>query len=162
MNLRFDKPPREVLAQFEQLKKALIDASSIIYACKAGFMTVLQTNLELVTTPEVITEAGDDAVDIGRVDCKAASGSVDERLVYCALQNGLPVISEDKKILSRLKQTHLPYFNALMMLNYLIFIDAIDQDQYSRYYTVLQKFAWYSPKIWAYGNSVRSAIENSL
>jgi hypothetical protein len=29
MNLKFDKPPQEVLAQFKQLRKAMIDASSI-------------------------------------------------------------------------------------------------------------------------------------
>jgi hypothetical protein len=73
MNLKFDKPPQEVLAQFKHLTKALIDASSIIY--------------------------------------------------------------------------------------YLCYIDAIDQHQYLKYYTALQSFAWYSPKIWAYGKSVHYAIE---
>ena len=162
MNLRFDKPPQEVLAQFEELKKALIDASSIIYARKAGFIKVLQANLELVTTPEIIAEAGADARDIGLIHCDVTSGSADEKLVHCARQNELPVISEDKRILTQLKQTHLPYFNVLMMLNFLSYIEAIDREQYSRYYTVLQEFAWYSPKIWAYGSSVRRAIENSL
>ncbi len=95
MNPDFDKPPQEVLAQFQQLKEAMIDASSIIYACKAGLINVLQANLKF------------------------------------------------------------------MMLNFLSYIDAIDRDQYSHYYTLLQKIAWYSPKIWHYGSSVLDAIEKS-
>jgi len=139
----------------------MIDASSIIYARKAGFIKILQANLELMTIPEVKTEAGDDAGGIVTMQCKATSETVDQKLVDCALQNNLAVISEDKKILSKLKQTHLPYFNVLMMLNFLSYIEAIDRDQYSHYYAALRKFAWYSPKIWYYGSSVRSAIEQS-
>ena len=161
MNLNFDKPPQEVLAQFKELKKALIDASSIIYARKVGVLDLLHANLELVTTPDVVAEAGRDAEGIELIQCNATAGSVDERLVYCALRHSLPVISEDKKILSKLKQTHLPYFNMLMMLNFLCYIDAIDGDQYSYCCGLLQKIAWYSPKIWYYGSSVRNIIEKS-
>ena len=161
MNTDFDKPPQEVLTQFKELKKALIDASSVIYAHKAGVLDLLQANLDLVTTPDVVAETGTDAEGIKLIHCNATAGSVDERLVYCALQNNLPVISEDKKILSKLKQTHLPYFNMLMMLNFLSYVEAIDGDQYSHYYTLLQKIAWYSPKIWYYGSRVRNAIEKS-
>ena len=162
MNINFDKPPQEVLAQFKQLSKALIDASSIIYAHKAGFLNLLQANIELVATPEVIAEAGAEAADIEVLHCDTKSGSVDEKLVYCALKNNLPVISEDKEILSQLKRTNLPYFNVLMMLNYLVYLDAIDRDQYLQFYTSLQSFAWYSPKIWAHGKSVHRAIQKSI
>ena len=55
MNTDFDKPPQEVLTQFKELKKALIDASSVIYAHKAGVLDLLQANLDLVTTPDVDT-----------------------------------------------------------------------------------------------------------
>jgi hypothetical protein len=160
MNLKFDKSPQQVLAQFEHLTKALIDASSIIYSHTAGFFYLLQANLELVTTPEVIAEAGADAEKIGLIDCHTKSMSVDEKLVYCAVHFKLPVISEDKKILLKLKRTRLPYFNVLMMLNYLCYVDAIDRQQYLKYYASLQSFAWYSPKIWSHGNSVHCAIEN--
>jgi hypothetical protein len=158
MNLKFDKPPQKVLAQFKHLTKALIDTSSIIYAHRAGFFYLLQAKLELVTTPEVIAEAGADADSLGLIDCHTKSMSVDEKLVYCAIHENLPVISEDKKILLKLKRTHLPYFNVLMMLNYLCYVDAIDRHQYLQYCTSLQSFAWYSPKIWAHGNSVHDAI----
>ena len=162
MNPKFDKPPREVIAQIKHLTKALIDTSSIIYAHKAGFLNVLQANLGLFTTADVIAEAGTEAQNIELIHCDSESGSVDERLFYCALQNNLPLISEDKKILAKLKQTNLPYFNVLMMLNFLVYIEAIDQDQYSRYYALLKKIAWYSPKIWAHGKSVHRAIEESM
>jgi hypothetical protein len=156
---RFDKPPQEVLAQFQQLKKALIDTSSIIYAGKTGFFDILKAQLELITIPEVGAEAGSDADGIQTINCKAAAETVDEKFVQCALLNDLPVISEDKKILTLVKKTHLPYFNVLMMLNFLSYIDAIDRGRYTAYLRVLQKFAWYSPKIWAYGETVHRTIE---
>lgn len=162
IHLHFDKPPQEVLAQFNQLTKALIDSSSIIYAHKAGFFNLLPAHIELVTTPEVIAEAGADAETIGLIDCHTKSMCADEKLVYCAVRNNLPVISEDKRILSKLKSTNLPYFNILMMLNYLVYIDAIDRYQYLQFYRSLQSFAWYSPKIWAHGKSVYCAIEKSI
>jgi hypothetical protein len=162
MNLKFDKPPQQVLAQFKHLTKALIDASSIIYSHKAGFFNLLRAKLELVTTPEVIAEAGADAESIGLIDCHTKSMSVDEKLIYCAEKYNLPVISEDKKILLKLKSTNLPYFNVLMMLNYLVYIDAIDRYQYLQFYTSLQSFAWYSPKIWAHGKSVHCAIKKPI
>jgi hypothetical protein len=161
MNLNFDKPPQEVLTEFKKLKKGLIDASSVIYARKAGVLDLLQANLELVTTADVVSEAGTDAEGIKLIHCKAKARSVDERLVCCALRNKLPVISEDKKILTKLKQTHLPYYNMLMMLNFLSYKNAIDGDQYSHFHGLLQKIAWYGPKIWDYGSCVRNAIEKS-
>ena len=159
MDLKFDKPPQEVIAQFQQLKKALIDASSIIYARKAGFMGILRANLRLITIPEIIAEVGDDAGGIETMNYMMTSESVDDKLVNCALLNDLPVISEDKQILTLVKKAHLPYFNALMMLNFLCYIDAIDREQYSAYFRILQKFAWYSSKIWAYGDAVHHIIE---
>ena len=162
MNFKFDKPPQEVLVEFQRLRKAMIDASSIIYARKAGFISILQDNLELITIPEVIAEAGEDADNIPPMHCTVITETVDEKFMQCALQNDLPVISEDKKILTLAKKTHLPCFNALMMLIFLYYIDAIDLEQYTGYYRVLQKFAWYSPKIWTYGDRVHSSIENSL
>jgi hypothetical protein len=162
MSLQFDKPPQQVLAQFKHLTKALIDASSIIYSHKAGFLNLLQAELELVATSEVITEAGPDATGIGIIHCHTKSMSVDDMLLYCAEHYSLPVISEDKKILAKLKRTDLPYFNVLMMLNYLCYVDAIDRRQYLKYHTALRVFAWYSPKIWAYGNSVHYAMEKPI
>jgi len=162
MNFKFDKPPQEVLVEFQRLRKAMIDASSIIYARKAGFISILQDNLELTTIPEVIAEAGEDADNIPPMHCTVITETVDEKFMQCALQNDLPVISEDKKILTLVKKTHLPYFNVLMMLNFLSYIEAIDQNQYSRFYASLQKIAWYSPRIWAYGDRIRRVIENSL
>ena len=159
MDLKFDKPPQEAVAQFGLLQKAMIDASSIIYARKAGFISILKDNLELITIPEVIAEAGDDADEISPIHCSGTTKTVDDKFVQCALQNDLPVISEDKKILNLLKKTHLPYFNVLMMLNFLSYIDAIDREQYTAYYRALQKFAWYSPQIWTYGDAVHRIIE---
>jgi len=52
-----NKPSIDIaLAQFSKLTKALIDASSIIFAIKAGFLNSLGKTIQLYTVAEVSVE----------------------------------------------------------------------------------------------------------
>jgi hypothetical protein len=44
----------------------------------------------------------------------------------CALARRLPAISEDKKVLLFMEREGIPYYNALMMLHFLLFTKAIN------------------------------------
>ena len=78
---------KAILRALEQLKKALIDTSSIIYVQKAG------------------------------------------------------------------------YYDVLMMLNFLLFSQKIDDAGYRRYYSALENIARYSEPVWEYGRHVYAAIK---
>jgi hypothetical protein len=146
------------LTQLASLGKAFIDASSIIYARKAGFFDALQTALPLCTIPEILEEVGIEAGKIEIVQCIQPALTNDGRLVLCAIERQLPLISEDKQILMKMKRAKLPYYNALMMLNWLLFKNIIDQEHYAHHYGALRKIARYSDSIWEYGQRIYTLI----
>ena len=146
------------LTQFVSLRKAFIDASSINYARKAGFLETLQAALPLCTIPEILEEVGIEAGKIEIIQCIQPTLTNDARLVLCAIDRQLPLISEDKQILMRMKRANLPYYNALMMLNWLLFNRNIDQEDYARYYSKLREIARYSEQIWKYGEKIHTWI----
>lgn len=148
----------KALTQFVSLQKAFIDASSIIYARKAGFFDVLQAALPLCTIPAILEEAGIDAGKIEIVQCTQPALTNDARLVVCAIERQLPLISEDKHILMQMKRANLPHYNALMMLNWLVFNGDIDQEDYARYHSKLRGIARYSDQIWEYGAKIYALL----
>ena len=151
--------PQAIFSQFNQLDKALIDASSIIYANKANFLEMLTGTLQLFSIHEILIEVGSISDSITPLAHIEKSLSNDQKLVACALHFGLPVISEDKKILMAMKSARKPYFNSLMMLNFLLYRQMIDNLQYARYHLALKQFARYSDEIWKYGAKINAAIK---
>ncbi|UCD80027.1 MAG: hypothetical protein JSW26_00920 [Desulfobacterales bacterium] len=150
---------REIFGQFDQLNQALIDASSIIYAEKADFLEILAGSVKLFSIPEILSETGPVPDSIKTLPYKKACLSNDEKLVSCALHYDLPVISEDKNILTAMRRARRPYFNALMMLNFLLYHQKINSRQYLKFHLALKKFARYSEDIWQYGSKVHAAID---
>ena len=150
---------REIFGQFDRLNQALIDASSIIYANKADFLKMLTGTVRLFSIHEILSEAGSVSESIKPLTHKEKSLSNDQKLVACALHFGLPVISEDKKILMAMKSAQRPFFNSLMMLNFLLYRQLIDNRQYTQYYLALKQFARYSDEIWKYGAKINAAIK---
>ena len=148
------------LRAFEQLKKALIDTSSIIYAQKAGFFSILSRAIQLYSIPEVISETGKQVPGVGLLQhAGSPSLSTDQKLISCALENKLAMISEDKGILTAMQRAEAPYYNSLMMLNLLLFSHRIDDDGYRRYYSALQNFARYSEAVWQFGKDIYTAVK---
>jgi hypothetical protein len=153
---------REIFGQFDKLNQALIDASSIIYTEKAGFLEILAGSVKLFSIREILSEAGPVPDSIKPLSYKEACLSNDEKLVSCALHYDLPVISEDKKILAAMKRARRPFFNALMMLNFLLYHQKIQNRQYFQYHLALKKFARYSDDIWQYGAKIHAAIKELI
>ncbi len=150
--------PKLACAEFQYLYSAMIDASSIIYMQKAGFLNLVMQNLELASLPEILKETGFEIRTIKCLKSADAFDSNDRKLVETAQRYYLPVISEDKKILKRAGSEGLPYYNSLMMLNFLYFKEAIDIVQYNKFLKRLKSFARYNEIIFDYGAAVFDAI----
>ena len=158
-----NEPARQdIFFQFDQLNKVLIDASSIIYMDRAKILVLLASSIRLFSIQEILTETGPVSKRIKPLIHKKASSSNDQKLVSCALELDLPVISEDKKILMAMKRAGKPFFNSLMMLNFLLYRRRIQNQQYIQYHLALKKFARYSDDIWEYGAAVHAAIDELL
>ena len=152
--------PNTILRALGRLKKALIDTSSIIYVQKAGYLDALAGTIQLYTIPEVISESKAHPAGVTLIhSSESPSLSVDQKLVACALENKLAMISEDKRILSAMGRAQAPYYNSLMMLNFLLLSQKIDDDGYRRYHCALETIARYSEAVWEYGRHVYAAIK---
>jgi len=158
-----NEPARQdIFFQFDQLNKVLIDASSIIYMDRANFLVLLASSIRLFSIQEILTETGPVSKRIKPLIYNKTASSNDQKLVSCALELNLPVISEDKKILMAMKRAGRPFFNSLMMLNFLLYRRRIQNQQYIQYHLALKKFARYSDDIWDYGAAVNAAINELI
>jgi hypothetical protein len=150
----------KVFLQFQILKSAVIDASSIIYMRKAGFLNDLAAEIRLLSPTPVINETGYLDLPIKPIERVNSAQSNDQLLVAYSLSHQIPVISEDKKILMRIKRAHRPYFNSLMMLNFLLFRKKISAGNHRVYFRRLIDFAWYSPAVLAYSKTIFMAMND--
>jgi hypothetical protein len=125
---------------------------------KAGFLTELADTMNLYSPPEMAAEAGFNNLNMSSVTCTSSSSSHDQKFLTIALKLRWPVVSEDKNILLHMQRSKLPYFNSLMMLNFLLFRKRIDLKAHAVYFKRLKKFAWYSPQVWEFGKNIYNAI----
>lgn len=149
----------KVFHQFDQLEKVLIDASSIIYIQKTGFLLELANTVSLFTLTEILKETGFKNLPIQLVKEKMSASNNDQKFVECAKKKKMAVVTEDKKIIKEIKKENLPYFNALMMLNFLIYKDQINREQHTIYFRRLKQFAWYSSEVYEYSRNVFDKIK---
>jgi len=155
------KDPNTTLCELVRLKTALIDTSSIIYIQKAGYFDVLARVIQLYTIPEVIAETKTQVAGVKLIHpCGSSSTATDQKLISCALKNKLAMLSEDKRILRAMGRAGAPYYNALIMLNFLLFSQKIDDDGYRRYYSALEDIARYSETVWKFGRDIYTAVKS--
>lgn len=157
-----ERAKQEVFRRFDHLNKALMDASSIIYMDRADFLELLASSIRLFSIPEILSETGPVSKRIRPFIYNRTASSNDQKLVSCALDLDLPIISEDKKILMSMKRANRPFYNSLMMLNFLLYRRRINNQQYIQYHLALTKFARYSDDIWRYGATVQAAIKELI
>lgn len=150
---------KKSLQEFSNLSKACIDSSSIIYMQKSGFLNILSDIILLITIPPVISEIGMSKENIFVYDKYIENAySTDDAIVRCANILKIPVISDDKKILTNVKKINLPYYNSLMMLNYIVYRDKISTEKYNVFKTRLEKNCYYSEKVFLFAEKLFNMI----
>ena len=152
---------QRTILQFDHLHRALIDASSIIYMMKAGYFDRVRESLELHSPERIIAETGYRDLRIRPIREDNRLQSADESLVQRAILLKWPVITEDGGIIRQLAKQSLPYFNALMMLEFLFFRHLISPEEYSSYLEKLLQHAWYGPEIVSFGEAVHQTLKGS-
>jgi hypothetical protein len=149
--------------QFDELHKAIIDTSSIIYMDKIGLLKITLSALKLITLPEVLKECRFPALSYKlEVVLKfegSTTESTDKRLFALAKQDQLAVISEDKALIKKTMESGLPCFNSLMIMNFLFYHDKLTKAEYKKFQTKLKRIARYNQDVWDYGDLVFRAIQ---
>lgn len=151
---------QKIFKQFFELNKALIDASSIIYLDKAGFLQQLSETISLITIQEIISETALPDHQIHIISSPVLHLSNYQKLLSLALEQKLPIISEDRKILKALENANMPFFNSLMMLLFLFYKKDFTIAEFLYFKNHLKSVARYSEKIWQFGDAVFLSIKN--
>ncbi len=154
---------RSALKQFDHLSQAIIDTSSLIYLQEIDLLAVTGWWIKLWTVPGVVREFGAAAAEcpIHVIDINNSADwtdSTDDMLCRAAAYRQMPIISEDRQILMRAKKANLPYFNTLMVLNFLLYKNAINLLEYQAILDRLKATARYSAKIYEFGAQVFAEI----
>ena len=149
---------KEVLSGFRSLKKALIDASSIIIIKKAGFFGELSEAVSLCSLKEIIEETRFQNLDIHLLPDVPGQASNDEKFISCALREKIPVISEDRKILMTMKNENIPHYNAVMMLHFLLFKKRLDRKAHLACQSRLMSAARYGDDVLEFAENVFRAV----
>ncbi|MDZ7833732.1 MAG: hypothetical protein U5L07_18450 [Desulfobacterales bacterium] len=155
--------PRSALQQFDHLFQAIIDTSSLIYLQEIALLAETSQWIRLFTIPGVIREFGTEEVEcpiriIDITNRKDCADSTDEMLFRTAVGFRLPIISEDRQILMRARKANLPYFNTLMVLNFLLYKNALNLLEYQSALDRLKATARYSDEIYEFGGQVFAEI----
>lgn len=127
--------------------EASIDASSIIYLLKAGALGTAASVIHFYASPQILDEVGWPSLPVQTVVPSGSFHSNDESVLMLAVELGVPVISEDKKILLAARNRGIPFYNAAMVLNYLLKVRKINIAQYDEFFSDLMKVARYSQDI---------------
>ena len=146
------------LAGFRSLDAVVVDASSFIYMKKCGFLEETAQTLVLHTTSEVIEETGFSDLPVELHEEPARAFTTDLRLIQLAQYLDLPIISEDKELLLNAGRRGMEYYNALMVLNFLLFKKAVDSERFNRLRSILLSVARYSKAVTAYGEAVTRQV----
>lgn len=152
-----------VLKQFDHFSQAIIDTSSLIYLQATDRLSLAGQWITLWTVPGVVQEFGNEASEcpIHLIDVDNMGGSsaeTDQVLCLAANKLRLPIISEDRQILRRARKLNLPYFNTLMVMNFLLYKNALNLLEYQTALDKLRAVARYSDEIYAFGGRVLAEI----
>ena len=156
--------PDTAVAHLENLAEAVIDTSSIIYASRAGFLEKLSGEITLLTVAGVIEEVGYQVAGITTIapDEGVARKSVDLRVVEAASRLHLPVISDDRKLLAAAEAEGCLYFNAIMMLEFLLLRRRLTLSSYNAHRQRLIAFARYSRYVLATAQQIHLAVRKRV
>ncbi len=119
-----------IVHRFAHLTEAAIDASSMIYMLKAGFLGLLGSTISLKTIPSVFDETGWPSLPVIVLEEETDDRPNDEKLLDFAVRSALPFISEDRALLLAAGRSGLDYYNSLMMLAFLRHRGRIDEAWY--------------------------------
>ena len=143
------------------IKILSVDASSIIYMLKVGILGYVAAEIKLIASKQIINEVGWPRLPISPFEVSEEITN-DQTVVELAKQKGVSVLSEDLEVLKNAGMQNLPYYNTLMVLNYLLFKGRISLSEYPEYLNRLIEISHYSKDVLTYGSELNKLIIEKL
>ncbi len=150
------------LSGFKSLNAAVIDASSIIYMMKAGFLDVVACCVQLHAPESCLKETGFSGLPITGHSICSHGTTADQQLLTLAQSLQLPVVSEDRKVLITASRNGITFYNSLMMLNLQLYKKSFDTEMFTFFLKQLTAFARYSEEVFLFGKEVTRIILDEM
>ena len=147
--------PAFIVSELRKFHGGAADTSTLIYLERIELLELCCRSFQFQVTPEVVAEFGRPLPDC--MLCESGSmGNADRSVVRLALEQGVPVLSEDKALLMSADRLGLTYYNSLMIILALLFQKKLELDAYHGAYAELVTIARYSPAVLQVGRQVFS------
>lgn len=163
-----------VRRELEALEAAAVDASSMIYMLKAGFLGYAAAEVKFYTVGPVAREVGwpelpvriadlrrggeipwtPEAVEVAEAFVGRGKHGNDELLLELAAGRDIPVLSEDHRVHERASEEGIRHYNALLLLALLRMRDRIPPPDYEEYFELLRAVGRYSAGVLAFARAV--------
>lgn len=143
--------PTVILRALQTMDCGVIDTSTLIYLERLGLLPLTSRAFKLHVIPQVAVEYG--GMPAATVPVPSpGTGPTDELLCQAAYRLGLPVLSEDRRVLRRANALHLPSYNTLMIVLALCVQGSLPTEAFPMYRQHLRSFARYGRQIFATGD----------
>jgi len=148
--------PEQIAGQLKRFQGGVADTSTLIYLDGIDLLELSCRVFQLLVPRDVQQEFGR-AVP-GAISCgDRCTGNADQAVLQLALARGVPLLSEDKRLLMRGRRLGVcSYYNSLMILLALLSQQRLTLEEYQKSYSSLRKIARYSPAVWQVGEHVFS------
>lgn len=143
------------------IDKISIDASSIIYMLKVGILGYVSAEMVLFASEGIEREVGWPRLPLQKVSVPHELSN-DESVIYIAEKKEIPLLSEDREVLGEARERGIPFYNTLMILNYLLLKGRVSSIEYDEYLSRLKEISRYSQEILDYGDAVRKLVEHQI
>ena len=127
-----------------------------------GILGYVSAEINLISTPQIIEEVGWPRLPVLSCSIDNADLTNDETVVELAEIRNIPVLSEDQEVLLNARSKGLNYYNALMILNYIVLKGRISPDDYPQYLERLKEISHYSSDVMEYGSRIYDLIIRNL
>jgi len=144
------------------LTEISVDASSLIYMLKIGVLGYAAAEIQFLANPSIIEEVGWPHLPVRSCGQKQERVENDDTVIDLAASKKIPLLSEDLGILKKAKERGIPFFNTLMILNYLLLKGRVSREDYDLFLDRLKDISHYSSEIFLYGEAVRRLVEEKL
>ncbi len=107
-----------------------VDASSLIVLADIGLLDAAHRTWRLHTVPAVAAEAGAASRDVALLPAVDTPAGNDQALLTAALRAGLPLLTEDRRLLIAAEEADLDCFDVLVALELLLAAGTLDPERH--------------------------------
>ncbi|MDD2463982.1 MAG: hypothetical protein PHI97_08285 [Desulfobulbus sp.] len=155
-----DQALKQVCVELQGLRGGVTDTSTLIYLDSLEILPFAAQWFQFALIPQVVREFGRQPMGMQLV-VPAPAATVDEAVTHTAITLGLPIFSEDGRILRKARQLRHPHYNSLMLFLALHAQGLLSEVDFFRLRDRLLGFARYSNVVLAYAEQLLDLLRET-